>query len=165
MNGPDRPTAGEVLAAHLTAALAEERVSKASLEARGLSLVTTSGAFVTLVLAIAALVGDRPLNGLARTMLVLASVGFLVAAVAGVLTNRPMDNDEPKPASMLSLVEEHYGKPDGLGVRAVARDQASTLVASRSNNDRKATCLRVGVWAQVAAMTLVAVAGIAVLTG
>lgn len=143
--------------------LAEERVNKTSLEARGLALITTSGAFTTLVLGIAALVGDGSLPGASRMLLVLSLLAFVVAATMGVVVNMPANYDEPRAASLKMTLKEHAGDDLLTGVRAVNNSRIDVLDTARSNNQTKACRLLIGAWAQVVAMFLVAGAGVVAL--
>lgn len=82
---------------HVESQLTEERATKASLEARGTGLITSSSAFVTLLAAGFTLAyGKDP--GSSPTVsrwLVMGSVGtLLIAAVAGVFALKPLDYGE-----------------------------------------------------------------------
>ena len=73
--------------------LADEQATKASLEQRGLAVVSSAGALVTLLLGIVGLAYniDRitiPL--IARLLLLLSVLAFVVASILGILTNKPM---------------------------------------------------------------------------
>jgi len=141
--------------------LAEERLNKTSLEARGLALITTSGAFTTLVLGIAALVGNGRLPGTSRVLLVLSLAAFVLAAIMGVVVNMPADYDEPSAVSLRAVLKEHGEKDLLAGVRAVGNSRLDVLDTARSNNKAKACRLLFGAVAQTVAMALVAAAGIA----
>lgn len=143
--------------------LAEERVSKTSLEARGLALITTSSAFSTLVLGIAALVGDQSLPAASRSLLVLSLAAFVVAAIMGVVVNMPADYREPSAESLAAVLKEHGAQDLLTGIRAVGKSRLDVLETARSNNKTKACRLLIGAWAQMVAMALVAAAGIAAL--
>lgn len=143
--------------------LAEERLSKTSLEARGLALITTSGAFTTLVLGIAALVGEASLPAASRALLVLSLAVFVVAAVMGVVVNMPADYDEPSAESLRNVLSEHGERDLLTGVRAVGNSRLDVLETARNNNKTKACRLLIGAVAQIVAMALVAAAGIVAL--
>lgn len=156
-------TGGAILAAYITSTLGEERASKTSLEARGLALVTSSGAFVTLVLAIAAVANGKSVNVVSRLFLVLASIGFIAAAVLGIFVNIPKDYEEPTAQRLRELIQEHSESNPGQAIRAVADSEARNLAKARENNKNKAKTLRCGAKCQVAGLVLVGAAGIAVL--
>lgn len=145
--------------------LAEERTRKTSLEARGLALITTSGAFTTLVLGVAALVGDGDLPGSSRLLLVLSLAAFLVAAVFGVVVNKPSDYAEPSADSLEETLQRHGHRDRLTGQKAVASSRLDVLSAGRDRNKDKAAYLLAGAWAQIVAMSLVALAGIVTLLG
>jgi hypothetical protein len=108
-------TASAAFSEYISEQLVEERARKTSLEARGLALITTSGAFTTLVLAIAALVGDDDLPGLSRGLLVLSLAGFLGAAVMGVVVNLPADYKEPRADGLRESLTQYGDTPRGTG--------------------------------------------------
>lgn len=157
------PVAGQAFAQLIVEQLTEERARKTSLEGRGLALITTSGAFTTLVLAISALTGDGTLPGPARALLILALVCFFVAAVLGVLVNLPADYREPSPGDLLAAVNDSGDRDLASGERSVARVRIKILEAARGRNKDKAERLLWGAWAQIAALLFVASAGLVVL--
>ncbi len=148
---------------YISEQMVEERARKTSLEARGLALITTSGVFTTLVLGIAALVGDADLPRAARVLLVLSLATFLVAAVMGVVVNKPANYDEPSTASLLATLDEYGSRDLAVGQKAVAKSRLDVLGTARKRNDDKAGYLRAAAWAQIVAMGLVALAGIVTL--
>jgi hypothetical protein len=159
--------AADAILGLIDAQLAEERARKGSLEARGLALITSSGAFVTVTLGIAALVDSKAgysLPETAQDSLVLGAVFLLIAAVLGVMCNLPLDYDEPKPDSMQDRLREYGHLSLFEGQKAVADSQTASLKAARSKNGIKAGFQLAGALAQVAGMLSVAVAGIAILT-
>jgi hypothetical protein len=86
---------GELIACQL----AEERGRKTSLEARGVTVITTSSTLATLLFALTAagLTSARAfrLPDLAKLPLVLALCAFVAAAVLVLLTNVPLRYCEP----------------------------------------------------------------------
>jgi hypothetical protein len=99
-------TVGEALNELLDDQIDDERTNKASLESRGLAVITTSGALVTLLLGLAALVTKAqsytPSLG-ARLLLIAALAAFLVAAALGIYCNVPRRYRELQPGSLRTL--------------------------------------------------------------
>ncbi len=146
--------------------LAEERARKASLEARGAALVTASGAFVTLVLAVAALSSSARLPSPARWLLVAASVCFLLSAACGAWLNKPADYEEPSSDSLSQIIERGWERDSQVARKAVADNIVKVLGAARTANDRKACWLVKGSALHVTAIIGVAMAAaIAIATG
>lgn len=130
--------ANAVVGAYIAEALAEERLRKTSLEARGLALITTSGAFTTLVLGIAALVAPDELPVPARALLVVGLLCFLVAAIKGALVNKPEDYKEPKANNLSDVLDEVKTTSTASGERTVARSRLVVIEAARERNKDKA---------------------------
>lgn len=146
--------------------LTEERARKESLEARGVALVTASGAFVTLVLAVTTLGGQTHLPWPARWLLVVASVCFLVSAACGAWLNKPVDYDEPSADSLSKVIDGGWGRASSVARKAVALNMVKVLGVARIANDQKACWLSAGSALHVAAIVCVATAAaIAVATG
>jgi len=115
-------TAGFDYGALIIETLSEERDRKKSLEQRGLAVVTTSGALVSLLFAIGAVVTSAEsfhVPGVARTLLAVGVGLFAAAAVAGIRTNRPLEYAEPGAGDLLQLTEEKYWEAER-GPSAVA---------------------------------------------
>lgn len=157
--------ANAIVGAYIAEALAEERARKASLEARGLALITTSGAFTTLVLGIGALVAPEELPVAARAFLVVGLLCFLVAAAKGALVNKPEDYTEPDAEKLGGVLDELRAKSAASGERTVARSRLVIIEAARTRNKGKASALLRGSWAQVIGMVSIAGAALTVLVG
>ena len=153
---PDR-FAGQAFAAHVDAQLAEERATKTSLEARGTALITSSSAFVTLLAAGFALAyGKNPAGVpiLSRWCVMLATVALMVAAVAGVLANKPSSYTETDIMDMRVWVDDYWTHEFVKASQQTARCQLDTLETARGKNADKAGVVKVGSWAQVVAVAL-----------
>jgi hypothetical protein len=163
------PTAGDAFAALVTAQLTEERARKSSLESRGLTLITSSGAFATLVLALAGLITARKdfdLDGVARACLLGAVIAFLAAGVLGVLCNAPLNYDEPKAAELKGWVKDNWKGDASAAQRAVVESDIETLTVARDKNWYKAKLLTWGISVQVVGMLgISAAAGVVLVNG
>lgn len=86
-------SAGEVAREFIQGELGAERVLKSSLETRGSTIITTSGALVTLLFGLAAVVTKSPnfvLPEGTHWLLVVAAALFISAAVLGIVVNAPI---------------------------------------------------------------------------
>ncbi|MEU4659139.1 hypothetical protein AB0G32_35270 [Streptomyces sp. NPDC023723] len=146
----------------------EERVTKASLEQRGLLVITTSGTLVTLQFAVGALRTRAPsftvpAPGLA---LLLASLGlFLVAAVLALIVNLPK--------AQLALSSDEIGRQltgdwhhqDAVEVLASLHLSATEVLRRlRDTNRAGARLLVCALAAELTAVTLVGAAVAVILT-
>ncbi|BCB76954.1 hypothetical protein GCM10022251_76020 [Phytohabitans flavus] len=154
--------AGSAYAGLISDQLAEERSRKASLEARGVSVITTSGVLVTVLFALSAglrSVGDARLPGVARVTLLLALVTFVLAALFGLATNLPLRYKEPTPEGLAQLVDrEYWAAPAVIGELRVAESKVRVLAAARAANRIKVTLLLVGAFLELLAVAFLAVA-------
>lgn len=125
--------------------LARERSHKTNLEARGITVVTTSGTLTTLLFALTAgltTVAKFKLLGSAKLPLLLALISFVVAAALGLVTNMPLKYQEPTPRGLAHLVNANYWTgPKEIGQLRVAAAQVTTLSAARSANNLKVILL------------------------
>lgn len=157
--------ADEVISAYIAEVLVEERARKASLEARGVALVTASGAFATFILAIATFGGGNShLPGLARVLLALSTVGFLASAACGAWLNKPADYREPAANSLSEIVDKGWERNVHAVRKAVADNIVDVLATARTANASKAYWLIVGTAVHVVAIIGVALASVAVLS-
>ena len=154
--------AGTAIGQLIEEQLAEERERKASLEARGLSVITTSGVLVTLLLGFGALVSgddDVVLPGVAEAVLIAGLVGFVGAAVAGLYTNSPVEYDEAEPEDLRAWLEPQLWESESVaGELRAAEARVEVLAAARRVNDRKALVLAGAIAAEVVAIVLLAAA-------
>lgn len=168
MTGSNRPaTVGAVVEAVVLEQLTEERQRKASLEARGLAVITSSGALVTLLLGIGALVSsktDYRITTEARALLIVTAVAFVIAGIAGVICNVPLSYQEIDMLELAQLAAPDFWDRNG---DVTAMDAVTTRVTSimrgRELNTLKAIALVVGLSAEVVAVATAATAVIAIL--
>jgi hypothetical protein len=133
--------------------------TKASLEQRAISLITTSGVLVTLAFGFTAAVakGNHFANFTAaeRDVLIAALALFVVSAVIALTVNQPKSYAVPDFRDLLGIPLERKveGKP-------LERFHAA-LKEGRAENDRKALRLTIAFWSQIAAIiTLSVVVGL-----
>lgn len=125
--------------------LAQERARKASVEARGITVITTSSTLATLLFALTAGLTSAAtfrLPGPARLPLVLALCAFGGAALLGLVTNVPLRYQEPTPRGLAKLLAPNFwAAPPHIGQRRVAEAQVKTLTAARVANRLKVRLL------------------------
>jgi hypothetical protein len=140
--------------------LTEERARKSSLEQRGFSVITTSGAFVSLLFGLAAVVTQVEgfeVPAAARVTLMVAALLFTTAGVYGLIVNSPVGYKEADPDWMLGLTRKNtWEAMDSIGRRRVSQSRVETIRAARASNERKADRL---VWAL--AIEVVGIAAVA----
>ena len=125
--------------------LLEERTRKASLEARGITVITTSSALATLLFALTAgltATSRFRLPPATKLPLVLTLVTFVFAAAFSLAVNLPLRYREPTVAGLAKLASPNYWKaaPE-IGEIRVAEAQVTSLAAARSANNLKVMLL------------------------
>jgi hypothetical protein len=146
--------------------LTEERNRKISLEARGVTVITTSGTLATLLFALTAgltAAAKVKLPESAKLPLLLALVAFVIAALSGLATNVPLRYRETTPQGLARLVDAKYWTaPPEVGQLRVAAARVTVIAATRSANGLKVVFLIVAVFAEFLAVVFLvwAVAGI-----
>jgi hypothetical protein len=146
--------AGRIYADYLESRMADELKVMDSLTQRGIAVITTAGALVTLLLAAGSLaigtdIGATDLRVWTKVLAGLAVIGFVFAAGLGLAVNRTTPEDPPDATSIKNLDE-----PSGDQIKAVAwviRQRRCTLEDWYPKNTTKAHRLR-------SALTLEAVA-------
>lgn len=161
--------AGSAYTSLIDSQLAREDARKTSFEQRGIGVITTSGTIVTLLFGLAALVTKSDafvLGTWQKIFLGSALVFFFVAAITGILVNKPMTYEEAAPEGLRRLLEEPYwfGRV-GIGSRRATEMKIAMLARARRQNDFKGSVLIIALSAEVAGIFLVAVAVLGVLTG
>lgn len=166
--GGSDPPAGLAYGELIAEQLVEERSRKESLEARGLSVITSSGVLVTLVLGLSALgteAGTLALPQLARTLLIAAGASFVLAAVCGIAVNFPMPYREVSIAALRRLTEARWwDNKVSPARRRTAEARIEVLAAARETNAWKVRFLLAGLIFEVLAVIGLAGAAAVVLT-
>lgn len=127
------------------------------MEARGTALITSSGAFVTLLAAGFGLAFGQDPDTVpipSRYCVMAAVVALLVSSVAGVLANKPADYGETDVDDMAGWLRDHWRADAIAAARRTAESQLATLRTARLRNAAKAKVVKVGAWAQVIAVLL-----------
>lgn len=157
-----QPTAGGHYASLISEQLEEERGRKSSLEQRGITVITSSGVFVSLVFGFSALVTSRPgfeLKAWPQALLIASLIAFFAAAIAGIVLNSPRRYREASVDDLKRLiVRGFWDASDSLGGRRASQVRVSILNAARDVNAAKAKWLTGAVVTQVVAISLLSAA-------
>lgn len=142
--------------------LTEERSTKSSLEARAVGVITSAGALVTLIFALAALVtksATYELPDSARMVLGATLLVFVAAAVVAIIAARPGSYQEVSNSSLQAIAtQEAMSAPALQGEAEIANILARIIERARQKNGVKARFLRVAVALEAVAALLLAVA-------
>jgi hypothetical protein len=134
--------------------LTAEEKRRESLEARGSAVITVSGALVTLLLALTALVTRQHsfiLPAQARVGLTFAVVAFVVAALLSIATYVPQPTRIADAAGLRSVMPTIWERDSEFWRKKIIATRLAQLEALQASNDRKAGALLGAVAAQVAA--------------
>jgi type III secretory pathway component EscS len=131
--------------------LAEERLTKASLEQRGITVITTAGTIVGLLFGLVAVITQATEFALpagARPWLTWSLISLTASTLGGLLVNFPTTYEEADPASLREFVltDEDTWAPDWEesdfeGSRQVAELNVRLLEVARTVNAFKAKLL------------------------
>lgn len=158
-----------VLLEYLKDQLARQDARKASLEQRGLAVITTSGALVTLLFGLAALstgsAATFTLPGTASVLLAIAIVLFVLAAVMAILTNVPIGYQEFEAEPFGKKIEAALVAPRSEVEGNAAKTNRKILASAQAQNDLKGKLLFWAIVVEVAAVGLVGIAVGIVLNG
>ena len=153
---------GEALVPFLDDQMSTERARKSSLEARGIAVVSTSGALVTLLLGVVA--AARGPQGFAvalpvRAVLVAAMALFIAASLLGIYVNAPSGYFDVDPGGLRVLATPaNWIRPGDEARRQLTAARVETLVKARSRNQVKARVLLLAVGAEAVGVGLAATA-------
>lgn len=156
------PDAGSEYAKLIQEQLDEERKVKASLERRGITVVTTSGTLVTLLFGLVAVVtkaSDFEVTTGARWFIYVALGLFVAAAVCALATNFPQKYEEADPDELQRLITEDYWQTSqGVGSRRSSELRVKVLRSARAAHTTKACLLRWALGIEVVAAGALAIA-------
>lgn len=152
---------GEAFAAFIEGEVKAERDRRASLDARGLAVVTTSGSLTTLLAAVGAFVSARGGFGLPTGTifpLTVTLVAFSLAAVCGLLASHNRQYDVADRTTLALMVGEKWPTSEVDARNVVADLNARTVDSLRRGNNKKATLLMAGLAFQLLALAALSVA-------
>jgi hypothetical protein len=155
--------AGPLIADLITKELDAEESVTASLQSRGLAVISSSGTLVTLLFglsAVATTAQHLKLPAAAKPPLYLAAVLLVAAAIAGIVTNAPRGGKVTALRNLAPLLEQPYWDyPVGPAQQEVARRQLAAAEVARAGNNTRARWLLIGIILEIAgiASTMAAV--------
>jgi hypothetical protein len=141
--------------------LASEESRKASLEARGIAVITTSGALVSLLLGlITAIKGSKTfiVSASAYAPFLVGGVLFGIAATLGILANVPFLYKSVRPTSLEFATYNLWDDSPEDAELMVASTRIGLYASARKTNTLKAIFVIAGLTAEVAALIPVAIA-------
>jgi uncharacterized integral membrane protein len=149
-----------VYAAYIATQVDRQEERKKSLESRGVTVITTSGALATLLLGLTAIAmkaaSTFELPKDARLPLAVALGAFVLAAILAIFTNFPRNYEEARLVGLRKLIDESWADTEADALAKVAKNQLKVLERAKSIHAEKA-------WALVLAIAAEAVAVFALL--
>jgi hypothetical protein len=148
-----------VYADYINAELDTQQQRKTSLEQRGMAVITTSGALVTLLFGLAALVTGvekYTLPPATKDWLVGAVFLFVLAAIAALLTNLPLMYEYVDPDELKGAVESRWDDDKREAQRMVALTRIKVYRATNQNNMTKGWVLAFAMTMEIIAVLCVA---------
>lgn len=158
-NGP-ASTTGKAYLDLLEREVEEERARCHAIDTRALAIVTSSGAIVALLAAVAAIMGKRQEIHLGcwSVVSVAAALAFGVASIFGLLASWPKRRDVATARAFRELaIEKYWTKPESVARGYVYDLQVRQLESLRRTNSKHAKMLRYGLIAQLVAVSLLIV--------
>lgn len=140
--------------------LADERAKKASLDQRGIAVISTAGTLVTITLGFVALAGQNDIDALPPTamLLLVIALGLLVGASAGgLLINLPARSpivDAHALAEIATQHNPHVAQPDSTADEY--HTLARLLIELRKVTKLRARALFLALFLEVLALILLA---------
>lgn len=157
--------AGAIYASLVDSQLDEENRRKASFEARGIAVITTSAALVSLLFGILGAVANSDsfeLGGASRGFLITSAVLFVAAAVAGLSSNWPLKYQQVEVDNLRQLTTQQYWDGEAsVASRRVAEVKVEVLSRARGLNRLKGRLLLMGLFVEVLAVLALAISVIA----
>jgi hypothetical protein len=151
-------TVGNLYSSLLLDQLSDERAKKASLEQRGIYVITTSGALVTLTLGFAALATRAQTYRLpyaAVVILIAALAGFVSASAMGLLVNAPWKT-EVVGQGLEEITEAEWGTKGDWAAREIYGTRNLLLDGARRTNALRGRLLLLALILEVTSLGLMA---------
>ena len=148
-----------IYAAYIRDQLSDQDARKSSIEQRGIAVITTSGTLVSLLFGLVAVLtgADRyQLPGGAESWLFAAMIFFVVAAVAGIVTNLPLWYIGVKAGDLRSAVKQKWADAPSVAEQRVAATNAKVLERAMQLNTAKGFILLVAITLEVVAVVCLA---------
>jgi len=163
---PDSPAAAAVYPGYIKELSEAQEAKLAAIESRAASVVTVSGALVTLVFAFTSVATGvtsyRPPPA-ARGWLIAAVTAFLVSGAASIAANMPRRVWAPEPDTMAKELWERWDSPGDIPIEKVTATRLAQWQATRGLTQMKARLLITAISTQIVAVGCVALAALAIL--
>lgn len=151
-----------IYADYIKEQLEAQEARKASLEQRGLAVITTSGVLVTLLFGLTALsvrnASTFVIPDTAAALLIVALVFFVLAALCAIVTNVPRPYEAATVDGLRRAVKERWDDTDAVASEMVALTRLKTLASAKEKNNAKGTALVVAMSFEILAVALVGAA-------
>jgi len=156
-------SAGDVFSTFIAEQLTAEQARRANIDARGLSVVTTSGTFIGAVFAIGAFVlgKDYKVSQFGLVVIWITLSLFVIASIAAVAASLPLGYGVADTASLSAMAGDHWTDAEDEAKRELATSNIKTITALREANRKKARAIVIALGAQIGAMLALA-AGVSV---
>ena len=162
MASSDPPSAGQAASAFIAEEMETERGRKASLESRGLAVITTSGTLVTLLFGLATFAASASqitITASERWLLTVAALLFVVAAGLGIACNAPIRYYQVDAESLaVFMTPEVWVEPGVDATRELTAARLTELSDARGRNEHKGQLVVAAMCLQVIAGLLTAIA-------
>lgn len=159
---------GSVYAAYIKQQLAAQEARKASIEQRGVGVITTSGVLVSLLFGLTTVLtgaDNYQLPDGAKPWLFASMIAFVTAAIAGILTNAPLYYSGVKTADLQKAVKgKIWNDPAAAAEQRVAATDVKVLATAKSRNTFKGFVLLAAVTLQIVAVLCLSLAIRVILT-
>jgi hypothetical protein len=139
----------------ISAELAGEEATATEFRQRSVAVVSLSGTLVALLsglLAIAAGSKEEFLPGSAHGPLLTAMVLFVLAGVAALVVNIPLNQERASADELRRLVTQQWGDAPDNAARAVAEVRVTTLKSMRGQNQFRSWFLLVAIALEIGAV-------------
>jgi hypothetical protein len=149
--------AGSVFAEFVASEVERERARRATLDQRGITIVTSSGTLVTLLSALAAFAalgeGNPTPGPVTLCFFALALASFVIAAIFGLATNRSQGQVVLTTSSMEKWRSDiAWSQPADDARRLIFHFQVETLQSLRVGNEYKSRLVNRGLLFQLVAL-------------
>lgn len=150
-----------VYAAYIASQVASQEERKRSLEQRGLAVITTSGALVSLLFGLAAILtgaADYALPDASKPWIIGALAAFVLAGISAILTNVPLRYRGPTADALKGVIEDRWDDAPATAEREVALTQVKVIRRAKRLNRLKGRALAIAISVEILGALSLAVA-------
>lgn len=152
---------GAIYADYIREQLTRQDERKASIERRGVNVITTSGVLVSLLFGLTTVLtgtANYQLPSGTKLWIYAALTCFVLAAVGGIVTNIPLFYSGVKPDGLKAATKRNWGDSVDVANLRVASTDVKLLATAQKLNSVKGWVLLGAVVAQMAAVVSLALA-------